>query len=190
MWKPIGVISLWLALIALPHLGSSAVPVSPSGVQVAATVPLEPGDPFLDGAEARKDVESPASEATIHFKNGIDKGLTLVEAALVLDGDPLEAVSDLSPQGDNVVFSGRLSPGPHVVTTHLTVLGKRRGGIFTYMTDFKWNVTTEHTLTVLPRRKMAFTVSAVRKKGMNVPLDKQVEVTVYNELLPEPTSAL
>jgi hypothetical protein len=190
MWKPLGVVSLWLTLIALPHLGSSAVPVSPLGVQVAATVPLEPGDPFLDGSEARKNVELPTSEATIHFKNGFDKALTLVEAELVLDGDPLAAVTDLSAQGDNVVFSGRLAPGPHVVTTHLTVLGKKRGGIFTYMTDFKWNVTAEHTLTVLPGRKMTFTVSAVRKKGMNVPLDKQVEVTVYNELSPTPTSAL
>ena len=35
---------------------------------------------------------------------------------------------------------------------------------------------------------MVFTISAVRRKGMNVPVDKQVEVSVYNELLPETTS--
>jgi hypothetical protein len=189
MWKPVGVVGLWLVLIALPHLRSQAVHVAPAGVQVAAMVPADdPGDdPPLEDAQARP-AEAPSSFATIRFTNKLDKALTLVSATLIMDGKPLATVTNLVPQGDNVVFTGPVSPGAHVVTTRLTVVGRKRAGVFTYMSDYKWQLTSEQTLNVLPRRSMVFTISAVRKKGMNVPLGKQVEVSVYNELLPEPVS--
>jgi hypothetical protein len=190
MWKPVGVVSLWLALIALPHLGSSAVHVSPTGVQIAATVPFEEpgGDPFLKGPDTPHKIEIPSAFATIHFKNVLDKTLTLVGATLVLDGEPLAPVTDLRAQGDNVVFTGYVTPGNHTVATHLTCMGRKRGGVFTYMRGYKWEVAAEHTLVVPPKRSMVFTVSSRRRKGVNVPIDKQVEVSVYNELLPEPVS--
>lgn len=189
MWKPAGVVGLWLALIALPHLGSSAVHVSPAGVQIAATVPVEdPGDPFLEAPGTQRKVEIPSAFATVHFRNTLDKTLTLVSATLVLDGEPLAPVTDLRPQGDNVVFTGYVTPGDHTIATHLTCVGKKRGGVFTYMRGYKWEVSAEHTLTVPAKRSMVFTVSARRHKGVNVPVDRQVEVSVYNELLPEPVS--
>jgi hypothetical protein len=189
MWKPVGVVCLWLALIALPHLGSSAVHVSPSGVQIAATVPLEdPGDPFLEAPDTQRKIEIPSSFATLHFKNALDKTLVLLDATLVLDGEPLAPVTDLRPQGDNVVFTGYVAPGTHTIVTHVTCVGKKRGGVFTYMQGYKWEVSSEHTLNVPPKRSMVFTVSARRRKGMNIPVEKQVEVAVYNELLPEPVS--
>jgi hypothetical protein len=189
MWKPVGVVGLWLALIAVPHLSSPAVQVSSAGiVPVAMNVPTDdPGDPFLEGADAGREAAIPSSVATIHFKNALDKTLTLVTASLYMDGQPLQEVMNLAPQADNIVFSGHVAPGAHVVTTHLTCHGRKRG-VFTYLTEYKWQVSSEQTLNVLPNRAMVFTISAVRHKGMNVPVDKQVDISVYNELLPEPTS--
>lgn len=189
MWKPVGVVGLWLALIAVPHLGSPAVQVSSASiVPVAMNVPIDdPGDPFLGRADAGRQAQISSSVATIHFKNALDKTLTLVRATLYMDGEPLAAVTKLGPQGDNVVFTGQVEPGAHVVTTQLTCLGKKRG-VFTYMSEYKWQISSEQTLNVLPNRAMVFTISAVRRKGMNVPVEKQVEISVYNELLPEPTS--
>ena len=201
MWKPVGVVGLWLALIAVPHLSSPAVQVSSAGiVPVAMNVPTDdPGDPFPDtkGAAGRTGAAAPregehegeatGAHATIHFKNALDKTLTLVGATLEMDGEPLAPVTNLKPQGDNVVFAGHVTPGAHVVTTQLTCLGKRRG-VFTYLTEYKWQVSSEQTLNVLPNRAMVFTISAVRHKGMNVPVEKQVEISVYNELLPPPVT--
>jgi hypothetical protein len=189
MWKPFGVVGLWLALIAVPHFESPAVQVSSAAiVPVAMNVPTDdPGDPFLEGADAGRQAEIPSSVATIHFKNALDKTLTLVNATLTMDGQPLQTVMNLAPQGDNVVFTGHVAPGAHVVTTQLICHGRKRG-VFTYLTEYKWQVSSEQTLNVLPNRAMVFTISAVRHKGMNVPVEKQVDISVYNELLPEPTS--
>jgi hypothetical protein len=189
MWKPAGVLGLWLVLIAVPHVRSQAVNVAPTGTELAVNVPVDdPGDPFLEGEDARRKAELPSAFATIRFKNKLDKTLTLVSATLVMDGAPLTAVTNLAPQSENVLFTGPVAPGPHVVTTRLTVLGRRRGGVFTYTKGYRWQVTSEQTLNALPKRSIVFTISAVRRKGMNVPLEKQVEVSVYNELLPEPVS--
>ena len=161
---------------------------SASIVPVAMNVPADDrGDPFLEGQDVGRRAEIPSSVATIRFKNALDKTLTLVDATLTMDGQPLEPVTNLAPQGDNVVFTGHVAPGAHVVTTQLTCLGKKRG-VFTYMSQIKWQLSSEQTLSVLPNRAMVFTISAVRRKGMNVPIEKQVEISVYNELLPEPTS--
>jgi hypothetical protein len=188
MWKPAGVVCLWLAMIALPHFSSPAVALVPAGNGVATSAPAdEPGAAPRDEHAASPMRDEASSFATIHFKNALDKTLTLVSASLVMDGQALP-VTNLAPQADNVVFSGYVAPGPHVVTTHLTCKGRKRGAVFTYMTDYTWQVRSEQTLNALPNRSMVFRISAARHKGMNVPLDKQVDVAVYNELLPEPLS--
>jgi hypothetical protein len=158
-------------------------------------VPTEdPGDPFLNapGAQehAREKAQVPNAFMTVRFKNGLDKTLKLVSATLAMDGEPLAPVTNLAPQGENVVFTGRVKPGAHAVTTHLTCLGRKRGGMFTYLRDYKWQVSSDETLNVLPNRSMIFTISAVRRKGMYVPLEQQVTVSVYNELLPETTTSM
>lgn len=199
MWKPVGVVGLWLFLIAAPHVGARKVQMTPpGGVQLAANDPAgDPGDPFLEGDAGAADADAgapraakkaaPTALATIHFKNGLDKTLDIVSVTLSMDGEPLAPVTDLRPEADNVVFSGHLTPGEHVVTTHLTCQGTSRGP-FTYLSGYRWDVASQQTLTLLDSRSMIFTISAVRHKGMNVPLDKLVDITVYNELLPQPVS--
>jgi hypothetical protein len=201
MWKPVGVVGLWLVLLVVPHLGSHAVHVSPAGVQVAAMAANEDqadqADPSLEpsGAaatkargEAEEKAEVPNAFVTIRFKNALDKTLTLESAAVTMDGKPLSPVVNLTRQHDNIVFTGRLTPGEHTISTRLTCVGRRRAGVFTYLKDYRWQVTQQHTLKVLPNRSMIFTVSAVRRIGPYVPPDQQVHVSVYNELLPETTS--
>src|SRR5215831_8362721 len=99
MWKPVGVVGLWLVLIALPHLGSRPVHVGPTGVQVAAMVPTDdPSDTYREEApKAKKAAEVPNAIATIRFKNALDKTLTLVSATLVPDGEPLAPITNLAP---------------------------------------------------------------------------------------------
>jgi hypothetical protein len=179
-------------MIALPHFSARALAVVPAGGSTVATSAVADDSPPPARDEKAASPAAPREEAssfaTIHFKNALDKTLTLVSASLVMDGQELSPVTNLDPQGDNVAFSDYLTPGPHVVTTRLTCRGRKRGAVFTYMTDYTWQVSSDQTLNALPNRSMVFRISAVRHKGMNVPLDKQVDVAVYNELLPEPLS--
>jgi hypothetical protein len=227
MWKPAGVVGLWLVLIAVPHFGSSAKQqVTAPGAQVATTVSLaDPAEAppealpaassrivavdrvtapehasIADRARGADDGESDetgdetseaaaSSYATVRFKNSLDKTLTLLEASFEMDGEALPPPKTLAPQFDNVIFKGPVTPGQHVVTTHLTCRGSKRGGVFTYMKDYRWEVRSQQVLTVPEKRAMVFTISSVRRRGMSVPLDQQVEISVFNELLPEQVSS-
>jgi hypothetical protein len=223
MWKPAGVVGLWLVLIAVPHFGSSAKQqVTAPGAQVATTVSLaDPAEAPPEAAPAASSMivavdrvtgpehasiadrahaadagtsdetrEAVASSyATVRFKNGLDKTLTLLEASFSMDGEPLPPAATLAPQFDNVIFKGPVTPGQHVVTTRLTCRGSKRGGVFTYMKDYRWEVRSEQVLTVPEKRAMVFTISAVRRRGMSVPLDQQVQISVFNELLPQQVSS-
>jgi hypothetical protein len=200
MWKPVGVVGLWLLLIAVPHLATS------SGIQVAATgapVPAtalaagdpsdrtDPGDPPISPTAARDagaTHEAADAVITIKFKNGLDNKLvTLLQASLTLDGEPLAPVAQLDPQNQNTVFSGRVTPGAHRVSTHLTCQGQRRGP-FTYLQNYRFQVHSEQTVIALEKRAVVFTISAVRHKGVNRSPDQLIGVTIFNELLPQPVS--
>jgi hypothetical protein len=192
-WKPVGVVGLWLILIAVPHLAtSSGVQVAATGAPVPATAPAtaSPGDPPVDSAARDAGATHQAMNAviTIRFKNALDnKLLTLLQASLALDGEPLAPVTELAPQSQTIVFSGHVAPGTHTVSTHLTCQGKRRGP-FTYLQNYRFHVHSEQTVTALENRAAIFTISAVRHKGVNREPDALVDVTIYNELLPTPIS--
>jgi hypothetical protein len=200
MWKPMGVVTLWLVLIAAPHLGAPATQVSMAGVMPSPAVPVvvedpvpvdDPGDPYLQAPPARQAPrerrEIPGSFATVHFVNALDKVFTLSEVTVTIDGKTLPPVTDLAPGAMTVVFAGRVSPGPHPAQTRLTCRGRQRGP-FTYLKDYRWQVESAETLTVPPDRAASFTISAVRHKGMNVPFDRQVDITVRSELVPQKVS--
>jgi hypothetical protein len=192
-WKPVGVVGLWLVLIAVPHLATSGVQVAATSAPVPATAPAtrDPGDPPVSPRAAHAPSathEAANSIITIRFKNGLDNKLvTLLQASLALDGEPLAPVTELAPQSQNVVFSGHVTPGAHKVLTHLTCQGKRRGP-FTYLQNYRFHVQSEQTVTALENRAAIFTISAVRHKGVNRSPDALVDVTIYNELLPQPIS--
>ncbi|HEX4405787.1 MAG TPA: hypothetical protein VH560_13205 [Polyangia bacterium] len=165
---------------------------------VSAAPPLAMPEEDLGDPPPRSAERSPApranrgaihgSFATIHFKNDLGKTLSLVEARLTLDGNHLPAVVSLGSNDDSVVFAGRVTPGHHLLGTHLACRGNQRGP-FTYLQDYTWDVTSDAVLTVPDDEAVVFTIAATRTPGANVPLDKQVTITVRDHVLPPPVSA-
>jgi hypothetical protein len=173
-------------MVAAPHVGSSGASVTMAGILPGVPTPAEElGDPPIQATGARKEI--PGSFATIHFKNALGKTLTLAEARLVMDGKPLPLVTNLAAGQDAVVFAGRIAAGAHSVETHVTCRGKRRGP-FTYLKDYKWEVTSEEAITVPADQAVIFTISAVRNKGVNTPFDREVGISVHDEVVPRPVS--
>jgi hypothetical protein len=69
-----------------------------------------------------------------------------------------------------------------VVTANLTYQGRRRGGAFSYMEGYKLNVQSDGVLTTPENRALNFTIVSREKKGINVPMEKRVAVSVEDGL--------
>jgi hypothetical protein len=196
MWKIVGVAGLWVSLIAFPYLGPAMLVENVASAAPPIAVPEdELGDPPPRGQAPQQPLVAPAppraipgSFATIHFKNDLGKTLSLIEAHLTLDGDHLPVVWALGPGGDSVVFAGRVTPGHHLLGAHLMCRGNQRGP-FTYLKEYTWEVASDAVLTVPDDQAVVFTVAATRRLGPNVPLDKQVAITVRDRVIPPPVSA-
>lgn len=188
MWKFVGLVGAWISLLAFPHIGPTMVDVNFAGVAPPVAVSSDDlDDPPLSSVSAppSEPREIPGSFATIHFENALGKTLSLVEARLTLDGQHLPAVTNLAPDDDAVVYAGRVSPGHHLLGAVLVCRGNRRGP-FTYLKEYTWEVASDAVLTVPEDNAVVFTVSVTRHKGMNVPLDKQVGITVHDHVIPSP----
>ena len=51
-------------------------------------------------------------------------------------------------------------------------------GPFTYMNGYKVNLGSEEVLNVPADRPIDFTIATQKKQGMNIPIEKQLSVTV------------
>jgi len=203
MWKPMAVVGLWGMLVAAPHMGAPRVTATLAGVLPSPAVPSEDpvdpdlGDPPLQAAaNVRANVptnvparprELAGTFATVRFENDLGKTLALTSATVTMDGKPLPAVTRLATGNETVLYAGRVTPGPHSFETHLSCRGQQRGP-FTYMQDIKWNVSSTETLDVPRERAVIFTIAAVRHPGVNVPFNKQVDIAVRSQLVPEKVS--
>ncbi len=205
-WKCMGVAGLWVFLIALPHLGPKVINTcfadvmpplatladdsSESSTERSPTTPgaepAEPAPPPLVAPTPDPRHAVVGSFATIHLENKLGKTLSLVQARVTMDGKQLPAVGNLRQDDDRVLFAGLVSPGHHVVNTRLTCRGNRR--VFTYLKDYQWDLRSDEVLTVPQDRAVVFTISAVRNKGVNIPLDKQIGIAVHDEVVPNPFS--
>jgi hypothetical protein len=67
-----------------------------------------------------------------------------------------------------------------VVSARLVYQGRNRG-LFTYLTGYKVNLESREVVDVPADRPANFTIATEKKKGMNVPLDKQLAVTVRDD---------
>jgi hypothetical protein len=122
---------------------------------------------------------APTAFATVSFRNDVGKKLRLVEAHFALDGEKLPVVlTNAEPGKTYAILSGAVKPGPHVVTARLTYQGDR--GIFSYMKGYKLNVRSNQVMTAPADRPANFTVVGSEHKGMTVPIEKRVVVTVEN----------
>jgi hypothetical protein len=138
-------------------------------------VPAAPVTPAVPAAVAA--VAPARTLATVSFRNDVGKKLRLVEARFTLDGENLPVVlTSAEPGKSYVIVSRAVIPGPHVVTARLTYRGDR--GVFSYMQGYKLNVQSQQLLTAPTDRPVTFTLVGSEKKGMTVPLEKRVVVTV------------
>jgi hypothetical protein len=85
-------------------------------------------------------------------------------------------LSSPEPGKSYVIVSGAVKPGPHVMSTRLTYQGDRR--VFSYMNGYKLNVRSDQVLTTPVNRTVSFTVVGSETRGMTVPLEKRVVITV------------
>jgi len=119
------------------------------------------------------------SFATVSFRNDVGKKLRLVEARFTMDGENLPVVlTGAEPGKSYVIVSGPMKPGPHVVAARLSYRGDR--GVFSYMKGYQLNVRSDQVLTTPADRTVNFTVVGSENKGMTVPLERRVVVTVEN----------
>jgi hypothetical protein len=115
--------------------------------------------------------------ATVSFRNDVGKALRLVEAQFTLDGEKVPVVlTSAEPGKSYVIVSRAVKPGPHVVSARLTYRGDN--GVFSYMKGYKLNVRSDQLLTATADRSVSVTVVGREKKGLTVPLEKRVMVTV------------
>lgn len=124
----------------------------------------------------------PETMATVRFRDDAGDGFQLVEARFVMDDHPLPVLTGAPRAANTVIYAGRVRPGRHVVSARLTYQGRNRGP-FTYLSGYKLNVESREVVEVPADRPASFTIATEKKKGMNIPLDKQLAVTVRDDSL-------
>jgi hypothetical protein len=144
-------------------------------VVVPEAPPVAPAAPAAVAAVA----PMPTTFATVSFRNDVGKKFRLVDARFTMDGQDLPVVlTNADPGKSYVIVSGAMTPGKHVVSARLTYRGDR--AVFSYMNGYKLNVSSDQMLTVPADRAANFTVVGSETKGMTVPLERRVVVTVEN----------
>jgi len=148
----------------------AVAPVAPVAPAAPAVAPAAP-------AAVAAVAPSPKAFATVSFRNDVGKKLRLVEARFTMDGEALPVVlNNAEPGKSYVIASVAVTPGPHVVSARLTYRGDR--GVFNYMKGYKLNVRSDQVLTAPANQPASFTVVGSENRGMTVPLEKRVVVTV------------
>ena len=126
---------------------------------------------------------APGTLATVRFRDDSGDGFQLLEARFIMDDHPLPVMTG-GPRAENtVIYTGRVRPGRHVVSARLVYQGRNRGP-FTYLSGYKLNVESREVVHVPADRPANFTIATEKTKGMNVPLEKQLAVTVRDDYSP------
>jgi hypothetical protein len=211
MWKALGfgvvaVVAAQVAVMAEPELPESASPTPVDrgkpglnpfdrGGAEGAAKPVSRSqdiiDPFdRDRAEgdaqpSQTGIGVPEGFATLRFKNAVGGKYKLLEAHVIMDGASMPMPLGAEPGQDGVFYNGKLRAGRHVVSVRAVYQGQRRGP-FDYMKGYTLNVESEQVLTIPAARPVSFTIVVKDRKGMNVSLDKGMEVTVQENTAARP----
>ncbi|HXU05364.1 MAG TPA: hypothetical protein VN903_30605, partial [Polyangia bacterium] len=150
-------------------------------VVVPAPAAVAPAPPAVAAPAATAAAQTPTAFATVSFRNDVGKKLRLVEAQFNLDGDKLPVVLTSAEPGKRyVILSGSVKPGQHIVSARLTYRGDR--GLFTYMKGYKLHVRSDQVVTTPSNHTVNLTVVGSEARGMTVPLEKRVVITVEDGL--------
>ena len=122
-----------------------------------------------------------AVPSQIRFRNDVGGGYRLVGAEFQIDGQPIRiagANADaLDSARDLPIYSGQLAPGSHVITSRLQFQGRKRGP-FSYVEQYRFNVENTGGFVVPERGRANFTVVTRERRGINVPVDRRLDVMV------------
>jgi hypothetical protein len=165
---------MWMAI------GVGILLAAQAGATPAVVAPKEATVPGVNGADSDAPaVESPAAgtDTTLRFRNDVGNGFELTEARFTLDGRnlPVLLTSSMAHGQEYVIFSGPLSPGHHVLNSHVTYQGKSRS-IFTYMKGYTVNLDSAHELNVAASGATTATIVGKPNKGFNVPFERSLMV--------------
>ncbi len=125
----------------------------------------------------------------VDVRDEMGKNFRLVEASFVLDGSEVSHVR--APPGEELprsfrAFEGPLAPGTHALNATLIYEGRNRG-VFTYMDDYRFRVSSEYAFDVSESGGPASLVVVAReRKGPNVPFEQKPRL----EFVPEPGSVI
>ena len=125
-----------------------------------------------------------AAHATLRFRNDAGSAVRFVDARFIMDGAELPTALKEAERGKSYpVFSGDVSPGPHIVTVHLTYQGSKRA-VFDYVSGYTFRVKAEEILTTDSERPASVTIVCGQKAGFNVPVEKSLVVTFEGRRAP------
>ena len=147
----------------IPPEGKQSSPKVLAAHEEVAAAPPAPGAP---------------GRATLHFKNDAGGTFTLAEARFEIDGAELPTVLTTAARGQRqLVFSGELPPGRHVVASHVTYHGADRA-VFSYMKGYTFKVQSDDAFVAHADHPVTFTIVCKEKTGFNVPVEKRLFITV------------
>jgi hypothetical protein len=116
------------------------------------------------------------AHATVHFRNDVGRAFRLVEARFLIDGQAVPiAINQAEPGQDFVVFTGPVTSGRHVITSHLTYQG-RDSAIFTYLKGYTFNLDSREEVNTQGDSAVSVTIVGKEHKGFNVAYEKRLGI--------------
>jgi hypothetical protein len=172
MWTAIGVGILVVAQAGgLPGAGQLQPTTTPPQNEAPTT-----GAPGADLRAPEAPPKGATSATTVRFRNDVGDAFQLSEARFTLDGQDLPALLTSADHGqDYVIFTGAMTPGRHVISSHVTYQGRSRS-IFTYMKGYTFTLDTTHELNIPNSGATSATIVGRPNKGFNVPFENSLKV--------------
>jgi hypothetical protein len=119
---------------------------------------------------------------TLYFRNDVGDRFNLLQARFAVDGRDLPALLTRAEEGqDYVIFAGRLSPGRHVITSHVSYQA-RNIAIFTYLKGYTFHLDNEVDIEVPTIGPLQATVVGRENKGFNVPFEQSLGLALSEPL--------
>jgi hypothetical protein len=108
------------------------------------------------------------SQASVRFENDLSSAFVVTGTAIALDGvvqfEKHDAGGDIGTK-PITLFEGRAPVGRHTVQVLVTLQGNGYG-VFSYLKDFKYDVRSSHSFTLLEESTMTIDVSTFEKESI------------------------
>jgi hypothetical protein len=165
---------LSFSIVFLAWQAAGAAPPAPAE---RATIEGRLDEPAQTAAGVADPVKGTA-QTIVRFRNDAGADFQLIDARFVMDGTELPVVLADAPRGrELVIYTGPVSAGGHVIATHLTYRGNAHR-IFSYMNGYRFSVESDDAFVAAADRSVSLTVGCGEVKGLNVPFERRLAVTL------------